>query len=460
MDLDNLGSYRENNRIEAKRALGGFPHSLWETYSAFANTLGGRILLGVEEREDRTFRAVDLPDPEGLIAILWEGLNDPEKVSVNLLTERDVRIEKADGCRIVVIEVPRASRRDRPVYIAGDRYSGSYKRSGEGDYRCTAEEVDAMLRDAAAGTADMRPVAGLDVSAFRPESVRAYRNRVKALRPRTVSAAQDDETFLKEAGAVVPDETGRLRPTAAGLLLLGRPRDIREIFPNFRLEYRDGVRGTSLSSEDAGSGNLFDFWLRMNACLRKTWDDPPVRRAVREASVNALLHADYAGQGGILLTRAEDAFTAENPGTFRIRPEDAGRGGHPDPRNGLLAHLFALAGAGGETGRGLSRILRLWKRRGWGTPSVKETVRPDRTSLILPLKAEAGGIPGRSLRTAAAKERILQRLTDAAALSTRELAEDLDLPAARVRRILKELLEEGIAETVGNGRYRRYRLRY
>ena len=93
--LEFLEEYREDNRIEAKRAQGGLPRSLWETYSAFANTLGGVILLGVaEDKGDGSLYSVPLFDPEELVEEFWSMVRDRSVVSVNLLREEDVQILK------------------------------------------------------------------------------------------------------------------------------------------------------------------------------------------------------------------------------------------------------------------------------------------------------------------------------------------------------------------------------
>ena len=143
LDFDNLGQYREDNRIEAKQALGGLPESIWETYSAFANADGGIILLGVEELEDKSLHALDLLDPQWLIEDFWAIVNDPARVSENILTDDDVQVHEVDGKRIIAITVPKS---DRPIYVGGDPWRGTYRRSGEGDCRIPRQEVEMMLK--------------------------------------------------------------------------------------------------------------------------------------------------------------------------------------------------------------------------------------------------------------------------------------------------------------------------
>ena len=96
LDFLHIARYRENNRIEAKKAQGGLPHSLWETYSAFANTLGGVILLGVMEGSDHRFYSVPV-DAAGLKKELVSQLKEGKIASVNLLKEEDVAVCPADG---------------------------------------------------------------------------------------------------------------------------------------------------------------------------------------------------------------------------------------------------------------------------------------------------------------------------------------------------------------------------
>ena len=126
LDYSHIEQYRENNRIEAKKAAGGLPRSIWETYSAFANTIGGVILLGVEELPDHSLRPIHLPHAEQLVSEFWELINSPAKVSVNILTEQDVVIHEQDNCKYISITVPRAQRYDKPVYIDNNPLKGAY----------------------------------------------------------------------------------------------------------------------------------------------------------------------------------------------------------------------------------------------------------------------------------------------------------------------------------------------
>lgn len=84
--IELFANLKEGNRLEVKEALTSLPESIWETYVSFANTDGGTILLGVREGGDGSLSVVGLSDPEKRIKQFWDTVNNPSKISVNLLT--------------------------------------------------------------------------------------------------------------------------------------------------------------------------------------------------------------------------------------------------------------------------------------------------------------------------------------------------------------------------------------
>lgn len=134
-------------------------------------------------------------------------------------------MQEVDGAHIVVIRVPRAERSYKPVYVDGNPLC-TYRRNGEGDYRCTREEYQAMVRDASVRTQDMLVLNEMDLGVFHPESVRSYRQRMRLSRPGHVWESLENEEFFLKLGAVGIGSDGKKHPTSAGLLMFGNEYDI------------------------------------------------------------------------------------------------------------------------------------------------------------------------------------------------------------------------------------------
>jgi len=481
IDFKNLDKYRENNRIEAKKATVGLPKSIWETYSAFANTLGGIILLGVEEWPDKTLHTVDLPDPDRLIKEFWDIANNLNKTSVNLLSSKDVFVQEVNGDHIVVISVPRAERSYRPVYIDGNPLS-TYRRNGEGDYKCTKEEYQAMVRDASVKTQDMLVLNEMDMSVFNKESIRSYRQRMRFSRPGHVWEALEDEDFLLKLGAVGIGSDGKKHPTSAGLLMFGNEYDIVREYNAYFLDYQEqydaNTRWTDriISSSGDWSGNVYDFYFRVYNKLTQDIkvpfkmeggirvDDTPVHQALREALANCLVNADYYGRQGLVVIKKRDGITMSNPGNFRIEIDTAKSGGISDPRNGTMLKMFNLIDIGERAGSGIPNIFRVWREQGWTVPVISESLDPDR--IVLSLAFEKTGDKKPAIKTGdkksaiktKMKETIIDYLTNHAKSKSSSIAEYIGLQPSRTREYLNELIAEGIVATEGSNKNRVYKL--
>lgn len=414
--LERLATYKENRGLEVKSGRGGLPSSLWETYSAFANSEGGVIVLGVNEKEHGRLVVEGLPDAYKTIKDFWNMVNNRQKVSSNILTDRMAYVDQVEGKDVIVIHVPRAERTSRPVYVGADPRTGTYRRNFKGDYHCSLEEVALMMRDSSLVTDDNRLLTGLDVSVFCPETVKAYRNIFRQIRSQHLWNHEDDTMFLRRIGAVREDkDTGRFHPTVAGLLMFGYEYEITPVFPNYFLDYQENrsngmyARWSDRITSQSGdwSGNVFDFILKVIPKLQSDLkvpfmfkgnfrdDDTPLHKTVREATVNMLANADFYGRRGVVVHKSAEGFRFANPGSMRVSLNEALQDSTSDPRNGVMMKMLAMVEYGERAGSGLQGIFKTWQSVYHCAPKLEVTTTGgvDRTTLTLEFRGRQPDIP-------------------------------------------------------------------
>ena len=270
--LENKGLLTESFDLEFKSAKGGFPKSFWETYSSFANTEGGIIILGISEKDEQCFY-------DGLPQMVmrkfqddfWNQVNNRVKVSFNLLLENDVQmLEIQEGQFILTFRISCADYRNRPVYIGSDPMKGTYKRDYEGDFLCNEEAVRAMFADQrdVSGDVEVLDEFGLDV--LNQDTIKGYRIIFEQLHSGHPWNALENDEFLMKLRAAAKNKAGTLSPTIAGLLFFGEAYHITEIFPNYFLDYREECDDKAVrwlfrthSNEGDWSGNIYDFFCKV-----------------------------------------------------------------------------------------------------------------------------------------------------------------------------------------------------
>jgi ATP-dependent DNA helicase RecG len=376
----------EDVEIECKRASGGLPKDLWETLSAFANTRGGRIVLGVDERQG--FAPEGVPNVDARLKELWDGLRNPQKVSGVVCSEGDVTVETVEGKSLLVIRVPAAPRRDRPVYLNNNPYLGTYVRRHSADYRCDKAEVDRMIREASGATADSAIVAEFSLDDLDRDALTSYRNRFQTRDPASPWNGYDDARFLKALGGMARDRANGVEGiTVAGLLMFGRPETIREWRGRHLIDYRRLPGPTDVQERwverIAWEGNLFGAFFAIYPRLIADQPIPfqlvdgvrtehgPLHDALREALVNLLVHADYTESDASLILRSADGFLFRNPGSSRVPEDDMLIGNRSDPRNPSLALMFRKIGLAEEAGTGIPKIIQVWREMGFQLPGIQ-----------------------------------------------------------------------------------------
>lgn len=417
IDFKKIFAEAEKVNFEVKAAQGGIPTSVWDTYSSFANTFGGTIILGIgEDKETKKFIPIGVADTGKLLSDVWNTVNNAQKVNVNILLERHVYAQSYEGKDYIVMEVPRANRQDKPVYVGTDMFKGTFRRNHEGDYHCTKEEIKTMLRDQSDTPSDALVLENVGLDVLNSDSVKSYRSRFELMRSgHTWNGLPTDEFLIKIGAAKISETDGKVHPTLGGLIFFGNFINIMDELPNYFLDYREKLSTETrwsdrvCSGDGDWSGNVYDFYFkiidRLTADVKKPFvinaellrdDDTPVHKSLREALANALIHADYHGRQGIVIEKEFRKLKLSNPGTFRISIDDAISGGISDARNGRIFNMFSLIKVGERSGMGLCDLFTIWKQSGYEKPVIKETIEPDRITLTLHIEtvtiAEKSGL--------------------------------------------------------------------
>jgi ATP-dependent DNA helicase RecG len=470
-----LAGLRESHELECKLAQGQngqgeVPKDFWPTYAAMANAQGGVVLLGVREKNG-VFSVAGLPNPAKVRADLFNNLNNPGKVSVNLLTDADVQEVVLGGKTVLKVTIPAATRQQKPVYLHGQPLGNTYRRLNDGDRQCDDTTVKRMLAEQLEDSRDTRILNRFGLQDIDLESLHAYRNAFAVHRPGHPWTGLDDLAFLHMLGGWREDRaSGEAGLTAAGLLMFGCWPAIPEAFPLYFVDYQE--RPADLDSptrwldrvvpDGSWSGNLYDFFRRV---IRKLTvdlkvpftlvdgvriDDTPVHQAVREALVNCLIHADYSDRASVLVVKSPAGFRFRNPGLMRLPVAQALHGGASDCRNRTLHQMFLLINLGERAGSGVPKIRSGWAQAGHAL-ALHDSFEPfDHTVLEMKWAPEAGPTAETSEQTSEqTSERVLGLLRQSPSLSARQLASQLGLSQRAVELQLAKLKAGNRLKRVG-----------
>ncbi len=485
-DMRDVGS--DLTHVEAKRAAHDLPKRLWETLSAFANTAGGGvIILGVDEAND--FRVNGVSNPAKLqsdLASLCDQMEPPLRplIQVHDLASR----------QIVVAEIPEVQDTLKPCYYRGaGLMTGAFIRVADGDRRLTQYEVQLFLDNRGQPVYDLDPVVGKSVEDLDHTLLSTFISRLHA-KPDAPYREWNQQRLLQSFRVLV-EHQGQLVPSLAGYLCFGiYPQDI---FPSLHLSVvryptpRPGetsAQGERLLDNVKAEGPIGTLIKRgMEVILRNlqkravvqglfrrdVWEYPV--EALRESLVNALAHRDYSplARGTPVQVRIfPNRLEVENPGGL-FGPVTLDRLGAPGllaTRNANLVRLLEdLPVANGRVvcenrGTGITAMLEALRNAGMQPPRFQDkhtTFRLTFSNNSLLDEATSTWLNQYAAQELNDAQRLALAYTYRAGKLShtqyRQLNPDLD--SSEITRHLNDLVQKGLIQPRGTGRWAFYTLR-
>lgn len=464
-----LINVHEKYYIELKKA-NELPNAFWESYSAFSNTDGGWIILGVVENKPQN-EITGVGNVDKTIVSLWDQLSNKNKVSYRTIDNTDVNTYEIDGKKVIIVHVKEAPETVKPVYLNG-KLENSWIRTGDGDRKVTPDELGILLRNANPAYDDL-PAEKFTMEDLDMDSVITYKERVHKRYPKKKYIEMTPETFLKEIGACTIDRnTGEFQIKRGALLFLGKVNAIKELFPHYHVDFFDrrgkNERWIDRVTDDEPSDyemNLYNFYIvtyeKLKALLKEAFslDEYQLRipfsdfdETIRECLVNCLAHADYVqGYPSTKIDVFNGWFRFVNPGKMLVSKEQFLMGGDSRPRNEIIMKMFRLLGASERQGFGGPLIYKTALENDFRSPEIITDI--EHTELRVWNIDLADSYPEFTDDEKAVLRCIVKQKN---AQSVNDIREKLNFTDYRVRKIITMLLDNHLVEKEGNGSATKY----
>ncbi|WP_121969722.1 RNA-binding domain-containing protein [Leptolyngbya sp. BC1307] len=422
-----------------------------KTVVAFANTSGGKLVIGVDdERQVVGLAETDVLDLQDRVAsIVFDRCSPailPEIYSANV-----------QGRLVLVVEVFRGNL--LPYYLkAAGKNEGTYLRIGATNRRADFEHIlelerqkrsqsfdEEVCREQVLSELDLTPLMERFAERGKPLTAEKLRN-------------------LK----LVQMEQGELWPTQGLMILLGR-------YPHVVMKCAR-FRGTDMSvflDRKEYEGDLFgqlaqaEGFIKNHIHLRgeisglqrtDTYELPD--EALREALVNAVVHRDYTNKGrDIKVGVYDDVVNVVSPGGLpSTLTAETLLDGRSEIRNRTIARVFKALGYIEQWGSGIQRIRAACLDWGLAEPRIREKgdfvdvefYRPGFEVMAKP--KSIGKVSGSIGRVSENEQRILAYLETQRSITSKIVENLVGVKEARARRILKEMIDKGLVEKRGGGR--------
>ncbi len=419
MSIAELLTADEGKTLEFKQDLSS-PRNLLKTLVAFANTAGGRIVVGVA---DRTRKPVGIDNP----------LDEEERLC-NLIADSisprlvpNIEMTTVAGKTLLVIEVFLSS--SRPHYLRSEgQESGVYVRLGSTNRQADRELVGELRRSVEGVAFDQLPMPELSIDDLDIEAAQAAFGTSRQL----------DAQALLTLKLLTPHQN-KLVPTRGGMLLFGRQRT--QHFSDAWVQC-----GRFLGTEKIDIFDHIDIDVPLPQAVDEVMlflkkhayrgaDISEVRRKdvwsiplgiLREMIVNALVHSDYSQRGApIRVVFLDDRIEVESMGILLPGLTiDEMKQGSSRIRNPVIARVFKELGLIEQWGTGVRRIFREARELGLPEPEIEEIALRLRFTVYL---AQPHRIPaqrpqaGSEERAEAATQQVTQQVTQQLTQQVRRL---------------------------------------